>query len=562
MRTLKSIRVQLVLIMVSCYIIPIAILGGSVGSALFNDLKEKTETALTSGAEYSCDLTVQRLDQAITLARDATYDGELTQACADYCAGALSKPEFLRLSRNYIERKYSREELFVFAMFYPIKDPELLSYSRTGYESAMAYLRSAHSRVLTETETLDTRCLFLDVDGSMYLVRNLMDQQMQRYGILILGLNRDMLYGPLEELQREWDAALDVRLTGVSQQTEAVTEGLSDDSAAVMTYTHRVDARDYDLTVTLTLDRERLYGEFYAFRRLMIVLLVLLLPIIVLLIFYVHRRIVKPITLLSQASRRIEAGELGVTVPMHGGDELGDLGVAFSNMSRRIAALIDKTYKEEIALRDARIQAMQSRINPHFINNALETLNWQARMEGSETMSSMVESLSVLMNAGMGRGNRRMVPLSEELEISKAYFYFIGLRFGDRLTTRCDIAPGLEAAQVPLMTLQPLLENAVEHGVAPAGGGEIILACDQVEEDLRLRVFNTGKHITPEDRARLNASLQGDNQAGTHLGLANIANRLRLIYGDETRFVVYSDAENRTVAEITLPLRLGKEENT
>ena len=113
----------------------------------------------------------------------------------------------------------------------------------------------------------------------------------------------------------------------------------------------------------------------------------------------------------------------------------------------------------------------------------------------------------------------------------------------------------------PLMTLQPLLENAVEHGVAPAGGGEIILACDQVEEDLRLRVFNTGKHITPEDRARLNASLQGDNQAGTHLGLANIANRLRLIYGDETRFVVYSDAENRTVAEITLPLRLGKEEN-
>ena len=229
-------------------------------------------------------------------------------------------------------------------------------------------------------------------------------------------------------------------------------------------------------------------------------------------------------------------------------------------MSRRIADLIDKTYKEEIALRDARIQAMQSRINPHFINNALETLNWEARIEGSETMSQMVESLSVLLNAGMGRGNRRIVPLREEIEVSQAYFYFIGLRFGERLTTTCEVAPKLLDAQVPLMTIQPLLENAVEHGVAPSGGGAITLICEQAEDELRIRVLNTGKGITAEDRTRLNASLRGNNQEGAHLGLANIANRLRLIYGENMRFVVYSDAENRTVAEIDLPLTIAKED--
>ena len=139
------------------------------------------------------------------------------------------------------------------------------------------------------------------------------------------------------------------------------------------------------------------------------------------------------IALLSEASHQIEAGELGVTVPMHGDDELGTLGKAFSNMSLRLEELIDRTYKEEIALRDARIQAMQSRINPHFINNALETINWQARIEGSETISAMVESLSVLLNAGMSRNDRRILSLREELETARAYFYFVGLRFGERL---------------------------------------------------------------------------------------------------------------------------------
>lgn len=107
-------------------------------------------------------------------------------------------------------------------------------------------------------------------------------------------------------------------------------------------------------------------------------------------------------------------------MPMNGDDELGDLGRAFSNMSTRIAELIDKTYKEEIALRDARIQAMQSRINPHFINNVLESINWQARMEGSQSISAMVEALSVLLNASMARGDRHMVPLREEYDVAQA----------------------------------------------------------------------------------------------------------------------------------------------
>ena len=84
------------------------------------------------------------------------------------------------------------------------------------------------------------------------------------------------------------------------------------------------------------------------------------------------------------------------------------LGVAFSEMSLRLKVLIEKSYKEEIALRDARIQALQSRINPHFINNALESINWQARLNGDQNVGEMVETLSVLLNASLDRNEQHL----------------------------------------------------------------------------------------------------------------------------------------------------------
>ena len=174
-------------------------------------------------------------------------------------------------------------------------------------------------------------------------------------------------------------------------------------------------------------------------------------------------------------------------------------------------------------------------------------------MEGTDTVSSMVEALSVLLNAGMSRGNRRMVSLREELDVARAYFYFVGLRFGDRLRTRLDVAPEALEATVPLLTLQPILENAVEHGIAPAGGGEILLRCERAGDCLRLEVTNTGRTASPEDQRRIDAALRGDSLEGTHLGLSNICTRLQLIYGDRARISVDTDVPGRTRVLLELP---------
>ena len=559
LRAFKSIRFQILAIVLVCYLAPTLLLGQYMGSVFFEDLRKKTEAALTSGVEHARALTVQNIEQIVTLAKDATYDGELTSAFTQYSLGNIADAEFLRLSRAYIERKYGREPELTFATYFTLDRPELLIYNRANYAQAQRFQETAQAAVLALGSELDTKCLFWEADGSAYLVRNLMNLKMQRFGMLVLGVDMEKALAPLSELAAAWDAQMDVKLGQAGDahmEWDTLPNGLWEPANCdQLIYTLKNETRDWDLAVRLSISKERIYGEMWAFRRLMGGLLLLLVPIMAVILWYVRRRIVKPITLLANASKRIEAGELGVTVPMHGDDELGNLGRAFSRMSTRIAELIDKTYKEEIALRDARIQAMQSRINPHFINNALESINWQARMEGSGKVSAMVEALSVLLNASMARANRRMVLLREEVEVAQAYLYFVSQRFGDRLRVACDIPAETLDFTVPLLSIQPLLENAIEHGIAPAGGGELNLLCRLDGGRLTVEVTNSGHPIGPEDEKRIALSLAGDNQGGTHLGLANISSRLRLIYEGAAVLAVSSDGQGKTVARLTLPAR-------
>lgn len=557
MRFLKSIRVQLILIILLCYLTPTLLLGQYMGSVFFTDLRQKTETALTSSVEHACTLALQNIRKTVDLAKDATYDGELADVHTRYHAGSINAAEFLRLSRNYIERKYSREELFTFALFIPAHHPDMAAYNRAGYEGATAFLQHLDRPAETLMQELDTRCRFMEVGGKLCLVRSLLDLNLEPFGLLALGVNETNLLKDVSGLETVWNGEVQVMLGDYGRDNldwDAVPSGLTETAGQEqISYVRRENSRDYAFALLLKVGRDRIYGEIVSFRHLMTGLFILLIPVLAAILFYMHRRIIKPVSLLSHASHRIEEGELGVTVPMHGDDELGRLGSAFSNMSLRIQTLVDKTYKEEIALRDAKIQAMQSRINPHFINNTLETLNWQARLEGSEKMSGMVESLSVLLNAGMGRANRRMVTLREEIEVARAYCYFVGLRFGERLRVEIKLNDSVLDAIVPLLTLQPLLENAVEHGIEPAGGGDITLQGMQAGDCLLLTVTNSGKPLSDEDQQRLRASLSGDNQNGHHLGLANISTRLQLIYGGRATICVTSDDQKRTVVQLSIP---------
>lgn len=557
-RIRQSLRAQLILIVLLSYLLPVLLLGVFTGSLLLHRLEDQTRSAVTSGAEQAWTLTEQNVERTLELARDATYDGELTDTWQKWNDGSIGDAEYMRLCRNYLERKYSREQLISFAACFPVKNPEIFMYPRGGTAYSADELQELRAAVLAEGETLDTRCRFICIGERMYLVRNLLSLRMERYGMLVLEIDSERLFRPVSELKGTWNAEAEIRLDAYgNNETDwnVPAPGLTDDGREKLYYTRLSGEEENALDLRLTMDRREQYKEIYLFRQRLMIMSLLLIPILILIGIYLSKRIVKPITLLSDASRRIEDGELGVTVPLNGGDELGRLGQSFSHMSLRMKELIDRTYKEEIELKNAQILALQSRINPHFINNALEDINWQARIEGSESISSMVTSLSVLLNASMAKQDRRLVTLREEMEVADAYIFFIQQRFGNDLTISREIGEKAMDGVLPLLTIQPLLENAVEHGIAPAGGGTITIRCDLNDACMRIEIINTGRGTEKEDRERIEAALNGQ-PTGKHLGLANIVNRLRLIYGEAVEIRVDTDQPGQTSVSIVLPRQI------
>ena len=553
----RSLRFRILGILILCYLIPVLLLGGLAGSFLLRQLRLKTEAALSTAVNHSWDQAVQSVDRAVSLSRDATYDGELAEIWSKWNAGAIGSPEFLRQCRNYLDRKYGREELFGFAVFFPVSQPELLAVTRSANAYNAATLQALRKYTAGLGESLDTHFRFVSYQNQMFLIRNMLNLRMERFGMLILEVNRQALFSPLETLKTAWNGSLSVMLDDYADPSvdwASLKPGLTDrQSENLLEYGIASSGEsDYDFRLRLQLDRREQYREIYLFRSVSVLAGLLLIPIFILLARFVHSRITRPVTLLSDAARQIEEGNFGVTVPLRGGDELGDLGVSFSKMSVRLKELINKTYKEEIELKNAQILALQSRINPHFINNALEDINWQARIDGSETASAMVTSLSVLLNATMGRKDQRIVTLKDELEVADAYIFFVEQRFGPDLEFVRDVEESALPALLPLLSIQPLLENAVEHGIAPAGRGRILLRARKADRKLLIEIINSGQGIRPEDREKIDIALRGEN-AGPHLGLANIVNRLRLIYEDRVVIRVTTEPGGETAVRIEIP---------
>ena len=142
MRRFRKLRVQLMVIVLICYLLPTLGLGFYVGGAMMKDFQARMESALTTGMDYSLMLAEEGVQKLISLSQDATYDGELTDAVTQRDSGAISGGEFLRRARSYIERKYSREGLLTFAACFTLDNPDLLLANRRGWTSAWTTWRS------------------------------------------------------------------------------------------------------------------------------------------------------------------------------------------------------------------------------------------------------------------------------------------------------------------------------------------------------------------------------------------------------------------------------------
>ncbi len=205
----------------------------------------------------------------------------------------------------------------------------------------------------------------------------------------------------------------------------------------------------------------------------------------------------------------------------------------------------------ETQLAEARLQALESQLHPHFLFNALNTIAVLVRTERSAQAVRVVTGLGELLRRALDGAGAQVVPLKQEIEFIRRYLEIEQIRFGERLQVELHIEPSAQDAQVPYLILQPLVENAIQHGIASrTGAGKLRIDASRDDGRLRLSVRDDGPGLSEE----------AEGTPGNGVGLSTTKERLERLYGDDHSFVIENAADGGVIASLDLPFSLAADE--
>ncbi|HYE84373.1 MAG TPA: sensor histidine kinase [Clostridia bacterium] len=266
--------------------------------------------------------------------------------------------------------------------------------------------------------------------------------------------------------------------------------------------------------------------------------------------------IAKPIMKLRMLMKKAEGGDLDVHFNSRYGDEIGQLGNSFNNMIGEIKKLIQMVYAEQKNKREAELKTLQAQIKPHFLYNTLDTIQWMAQDHQADDIVEIVSALTKLFRIGLSKG-KEMLKVRDELEHVKSYMVIQKARYEDKLDYEIIYEESILECRVLKLILQPLVENAIYHGIKEKrGSSKIVITAKQAEGRLYFSVSDDGAGIEPEKMREIEAMLKGRKLEGNQLGygIFNVNERIRLSFGTEYGLNYISTPGIGTTVEVWHPL--------
>lgn len=255
----------------------------------------------------------------------------------------------------------------------------------------------------------------------------------------------------------------------------------------------------------------------------------------------------KPLRMLVDSIKLFDEGNWKARAPHYNDDEIDMIGTAFNNMCENISNLVNVVYQKEILLRDAQLQALRAQMNPHFLFNTLTTIATIAKKDKNELVSNMIRTLSKLLRERIITDNDDFSTLIEELQLVDYYVYIQKIRFGEHINYRLLKADDVsDNCIVPKLVLQPLVENAVSHGLEKSiDGGTVSVKISQSGKYIILEVTDDG--IGFDTNQKLTDGIH------KHISLKNIRRRFEVYFGDDFEFDITSKIGVGTRAFVKFP---------
>ena len=273
-------------------------------------------------------------------------------------------------------------------------------------------------------------------------------------------------------------------------------------------------------------------------------------------VWYVTSRIAYPAKELMESMKTLAKDNEYPRVKIVSNDEIGMIGLEYNKMAENIETLIEKVYKMELTQKQAELEFLQMQINPHFLYNALDTISWMALAKGNMDVSEMTIALAELLRATIKKES--FITLREEMNTVKDYLLIQQERFGDKISAEYFVEEDAYSCMVPNFILQPVIENAIIHGLEPKiEKGKVSINISIQDEFLTFLVEDNGVGMDEKEILDLYKKCR-ENNTKQSIGLKNVYRRLLLCYGEASMLKIESKKEQGTRISFLIPRNISK----
>ncbi|MFA9556759.1 histidine kinase [Evansella sp. AB-rgal1] len=274
---------------------------------------------------------------------------------------------------------------------------------------------------------------------------------------------------------------------------------------------------------------------------------------------FISARLILPIRTLKEKMKLAASGNLNAKVPNESGDEIAELGASFNIMIRKIKTLLEKSVNEEKKLKKAELKTLQAQINPHFLYNTLDTIIWMAEAKKGNDVISITKALSNFFRISLSKG-KDLITIYQEIEHIKSYLVIQKTRYRDILEVTFDVNEQIYNYIILKITLQPLIENAIYHGIKnKRGKGYLHIEGDfDKHGNINFTIIDNGIGIGEQNLINIRNHLYNGyplNNSNGGFGMYNVQERIRLYYGEPFGLTIDSKYGSGTTVSLTIPAK-------